>query len=93
MGIMGRSSDALDFVEGDECLTVRDAIFGLCEKYGKKFEEIALIEGGSGINPGLIVFLNGQHISDPSSCRLVFAGEEEDEVQLMIASQMKGGSR
>ncbi|HZW55403.1 MAG TPA: MoaD/ThiS family protein [Nitrososphaerales archaeon] len=85
MGIVGRSSDQVTFSKSE--LTMKEAILGLCEKYGKRFEEIALTNDGE-LNAGLIVFVNGQHVTNPS---LKLAPNEGDEIQLMIASQMKGG--
>jgi molybdopterin converting factor small subunit len=84
IGIVGRSNDEL-VVSADQ-VSVKEVIEGLCEKYGQKFEEIALNKGE--LNSGLIIFVNGRHISDPS---FLIAPPKGDELQLMIASQMKGG--
>ncbi|MCL5069251.1 MAG: MoaD/ThiS family protein [Thaumarchaeota archaeon] len=84
MGIIGRSSDQL--VVQKEEVTVDEVIRALCNKYGSKFEEIALNNGQ--LNPGLIVFVNGCHVTNPSHKLFPL---KDDEIQLMIASQMKGG--
>jgi len=82
IGIVGKSRDVLTL----DCkeITVKEIIEILCKKYGEKFEDIALNDGE--INPGLIVFVNGAHVTDGNR-KLSFS----DEVQVMIASQMKGG--
>lgn len=84
MGVVGRSSDQL-LVSKDR-VTVMDVIRDLCNKYGKKFEEIALNK--EELNSGLIVFVNGRHVTDPTH---LIDPSEGEELQLMIASQMKGG--
>jgi hypothetical protein len=84
VGVIGRSSDRLQIAEKEET-TIRDVIVTLCDRYGDNFKVIALKNDGE-INPGLIVFVNGSHVIDLSHKLTPL-----DEVQMMIASQMKGG--
>jgi molybdopterin converting factor small subunit len=81
-GIIGMGEDKLAVPSK---VSVIEVIRLLCEKYGQKFEDIALI-GNNELNSGLIVFVNGKHVTDPSHEIL-----PEEEVQLMLAAQMKGG--
>lgn len=83
-GIIGKSSDQVA-ISGDK-VSVKKVIQKLCQKYGQKFEEIAINDGE--LNSGLIVFVNGRHVTDSSQ---IIVPEAGDELQLMIASQMKGG--
>lgn len=85
IGIIGRSTDEL-LVEREK-VTVREVVLALCEKYGKKFEEMALTNSGD-LNTGLIVFVNAIHTIDKS---FEIFPPKGDEIQIMIASQMKGG--
>jgi len=82
IGIIGKSREVITLERKDT--TVKEIIENLCKKYGEKFEIIALSNGE--LNPGLIVFVNGVHVTDGDR-KLSFP----DEVQVMIASQMKGG--
>ena len=82
VGIVGRTKD---FIRIDENgTTIKEIVVDLCKRYGEKFEEIALNNGE--INTGLIVFVNGVHVTDEDRKILL-----TDAVQIMIASQMKGG--
>jgi len=82
IGILGKSREVIALERGET--TVKEIIENLCKRYGPSFEDIALNNGE--LNPGLIVFVNGVHVIDENH-KLFFA----DEVQVMIASQMKGG--
>src|SRR5271157_468523 len=84
IGIMGKSRDVVT-IHSEQETTVKGIILNLCEMYGEKFENIALSKKGE-LNPGLIVFVNGAHVTDENRKLSV-----TDEVQVMIASQMKGG--
>ena len=85
VGIIGKSTDEL-LVEREK-VTVRELVLEICEKYGKKFEEMALTDNGD-LNTGLIIFVNGIHTIDQTYEIFPTKG---DEIQIMIASQMKGG--
>lgn len=85
VGIIGTSSDEL-FVERDK-VGVKEVILSMCKKYGKKFEEMALTDNGD-LNSGLIIFVNGIHVIDQAH---EISPPKGDEIQIMIASQMKGG--
>lgn len=63
---------------------VIDLIEELCKRHGEEFREIAIHNGT--LNSGLVVFVNGQSVLDPSE-----ELEETDQIQVLIASQMKGG--
>jgi len=82
IGIIGKSRDTIDLQT--MTTTIREIILHLSERYGEKFEAIALNKGD--LNPGLIVFLNGSHVTDWNRKLSL-----NDEIELMIASQMKGG--
>ena len=82
IGIIGKSREVITLERGET--TVKEIIENLCKRYGEKFEDIALNNGE--LNPGLIVFVNGVHVIDENRKLSV-----SDEVQVMIASQMKGG--
>lgn len=84
IGIVGKSQEQLFIEKNKEFTTVEDVIIGLCEKFDGEFREIALRNGE--VNPGLVIFVNGAHVLDPKQRVLV-----TDEMQIMIASQMKGG--
>ena len=83
IGIMGKSRETVTISQQET--TLKGIILNLCEMYGEKFENIALTKKGE-LNPGLIVFVNGSHVTDENRKLSV-----TDEVQVMIASQMKGG--
>ena len=63
---------------------VIDLIEELCKRHGDEFREIAIHNGA--LNSGLVVFVNGQSVLDPSE-----ELKETDQIQVLIASQMKGG--
>ena len=81
VGIVGRTKD---FIRIENGTTIKEIVVDLCKRYGEKFEMIALNNGE--INTGLIVFVNGVHLTDENRKILL-----TDAVQIMIASQMKGG--
>ena len=81
VGIVGRTKD---FIRIENGTTIKEIVVDLCKRYGEKFEMIALNNGE--INTGLIVFINGVHVTDENHKILL-----TDAVQIMIASQMKGG--
>jgi len=82
IGIVGKSREEITLEHKD--VTVKEIVMNLCKKYGEKFEVIALNKGE--LNPGLIVFVNGVHVTNGDRKLSV-----TDEIQVMIASQMKGG--
>ena len=81
VGIVGRTKD---FIRIENGTTIKEIVVDLCKRYGERFEMIALNNGE--INTGLIVFVNGVHLTDENRKILL-----TDAVQIMIASQMKGG--
>lgn len=84
VGIVGKRSDQISISQDQTRLI--DVIHAMCVRYGEKFEEIAL--KNEELNSGLIVFVNGRHVID-SGYKLELSGG--NEIQFMIASQMKGG--
>ena len=84
VGIVGKRSDQISISQDQTRLI--DVIHAMCMRYGETFEEIAL--KNEELNSGLIVFVNGRHLID-SRHKLELS--EENEMQFMIASQMKGG--
>ena len=84
IGVIGKSHDIVT-LPSNEVTTIREIIDQLCRMYGERFQEIALNNKGE-LNPGLIVFVNGAHVTDEKRKLSI-----TDEIQMMIASQMKGG--
>ncbi len=82
IAILQRKSDEVSLQKGRT--KVSDLINELCLRYGDEFREIAIHEGT--INSGLVVFVNGESVLDPTQ-ELI----ESDQIQILIASQMKGG--
>ena len=84
VGIVGKRNDQISISK--EQTRLIDIIRAMCVRYGEKFKEIAL--KNEELNSGLIVFVNGQHVIDPG---YGLESSGENEIQFMIASQMKGG--